>query len=315
MRRGRAWMAMALGWSWACAAVEPDVDDGDAEASTGDDGTETGAAEATAGQEGPGPTSATEEGESSEGGEEDSTGCSFIGCDETGDVCGSGGAACECDVWGQDCQEGEKCNPWANDGSNAWNATRCVPISENPGEPGDECEVEGTGVSGFDTCKEGAMCWDVDEEGNGTCVAFCSGSEASPICEDPQTSCTIANDGVLILCLPTCDPLMSSCEEGSACYPSDDTFVCVFDSSGEAGAYGDPCEFTNACDPGLYCAPAGGVPDCTTANCCTPFCDMSADDADTSCPGAAGGQQCVPWYEEGQVPPGFMDLGACLLPD
>jgi hypothetical protein len=256
-----------------------------------------------------------ESGESSESGdEESSTGCSFIDCGNDTDVCGEGGVACECDVWAQDCPEGEKCAPWANDGGTAWNATKCVSIDSSPGQPGDPCVAEGGGLSGLDDCAGGAMCWDVDETGTGVCIGFCSGNEASPVCEDPDASCVIANDGVLILCLPSCDPLLSDCGDGSACYPTENSFVCVFDSSGENGAYGDPCEFTNACDPGLWCAPAQGVPGCTTGSCCTPFCDQAEPDASAQCPGAAGGQECVPWYEEGQEQPGFEDVGSCLIP-
>jgi len=292
------------------------------------------------GQEGPDPSSSTTGGEESEdddsvtdpsmtsatdpesdgsssGGTDttDTDGCSFIGCGtDTEDTCGAGGAACECDVWAQDCPEGEKCAPWANDGGSSWNATRCVSVDSSPGVPGDPCVAEGGGLSGFDDCGEGSMCWDVDETGMGTCISFCSGNEAAPVCEDPDASCVIANDGVLILCLPSCDPLLSDCAEGSACYPTENSFVCVFDASGEAGAYADPCEFTNVCDPGLWCAPAQAVPGCATGSCCTPFCDRSDPDASAACPGAAGGQECVPWYEEGQVPPGFEDVGSCMIP-
>jgi len=306
-------MAMVCVAGWGCAEVEPDIDDGAGPGSTSA-AQEEGTAEETADDDGQ--TTLPPGESSSDGGEEESsTGCSFIGCDDTDGGCGAGGAACQCDVWSNDCNEGEKCMPWANDGGNSWNATKCVPIAETPGEPGDACMVDGSGVSGFDDCGEHSMCWDVDEEGMGTCVAFCDGNEASPVCENPDTTCVIANDGVLNLCLPICDPLMSSCAEGQACYPSGDTFVCVFDASADAGAHGDPCEFTNVCDPGLWCAPASGVPDCPTANCCTSFCDLSDPDASASCPGAAGGQQCVPWYEEGQVPPDYEDLGTCLIPE
>jgi hypothetical protein len=248
--------------------------------------------------------------------DEDGTTCSFIGCGtDTDETCGgSGGAACECDVWAQDCPEGEKCAPWANDGGTSWNATRCVPIDRTPGQPGDACSAEGGGLSGFDDCAEGSMCWDVDETGIGACISFCTGNEASPLCEDTDTSCVIANDGVLILCLPSCDPLLSDCADGSGCYPTENSFVCVFDSGGETGAYGDACEFTNVCDPGLWCAPAQAVPDCATVGCCTPFCDQSDETASESCPGAAGGQECVPWFDEGQVPPGFEDVGSCMIP-
>ena len=34
----------------------------------------------------------------------------------------------ECDVWAQDCQDGDKCMGWAHDGGNVWSGTRCTPI-------------------------------------------------------------------------------------------------------------------------------------------------------------------------------------------
>jgi hypothetical protein len=164
-----------------------------------------------------------------------------------------GGVHNECDVWAQDCPEDEKCMPWSNDGS-TWNATRCSALDPAAAQPGDECTVEGSGVSGIDNCALGSMCWDVDENNMGVCVAFCMGTAANPVCENPNESCTIANEGVVILCLPNCDPLLQECQEGSACYPVNDAFVCGPDVSGELGAYGDACEFINVCDPGLFCA-------------------------------------------------------------
>jgi hypothetical protein len=221
----------------------------------------------------------------------------------------------ECSVWDQDCPEGEKCMPWANDGGNSWNATRCSPVDPDPGQPGDPCTVEGSGVSGVDDCDVATMCWGVDPETNmGTCVAFCMGSENNPVCDDPTTACSIANEGTLILCLPTCDPLLQNCMDGEGCWGIDDDFVCAPDAGGEMGAYGDPCEFLNVCDPGLFCANPDVVPGCASAGCCSEFCDMSDPMAGANCAGAAGGQMCIPWFEKGQAPPGYEDVGACAIP-
>ncbi|MCX4242327.1 ribulose phosphate epimerase [Paraliomyxa miuraensis] len=230
-----------------------------------------------------------------------------------------GGVSFECDIFAQDCPPGEKCMPWANDGGSAWNATRCSPIAMNPGQPGDECTVEGSGTSGIDDCDLGSMCWDVDPETNvGTCVAMCTGDESNPICEDPDTSCAIANDGAIVLCLPNCDPILQDCAEGQACYPIQDAWSCAPDASGESGVYGDPCEFINVCDPGLICLGAGAVPPgeaCEgAAGCCTEVCDLTDPTGDAQCSGQAGGQTCQPWYEEGSAPPGYEDVGACALP-
>jgi hypothetical protein len=249
----------------------------------------------------------------SDGGGEESGGCQFICPGDT-----QGGPDTQCDVWAQDCMEGEKCAPWANDGGNAWNATKCVPIDANPGQPGDPCTVEGSGVSGLDSCDASAMCWNVDPETNmGTCVAFCLGTQDNYSCEDPAASCVIVNEGVLILCLPVCDPLLQNCMEGEACYPMPaNDFACVPDASGpDLGTYGDPCEYINACDPGLFCGDPSVVPGCAgAAGCCSEFCDMSSPDPNAECQGAAEGQECTAWYAEGEVPPGYENVGACVIP-
>ncbi|HWB80594.1 MAG TPA: ribulose phosphate epimerase [Nannocystaceae bacterium] len=269
----------------------------------------SGGAETTgSGMSGTGSVDPSTEGSSSESGSADgsamSTTISFI-------IDPDGGVDTECDVWAQDCPEDEKCMPWSNDGT-TWNATRCTALDPSPGEPGDACTADGSGASGIDDCALGSMCWDVDENNMGTCVAFCMGTAANPVCENPNESCTIANEGTVILCLPNCDPLLQECNDGSACYPVDDAFVCGPDYSGELGLYADPCEFINVCDPGLFCIGAAAVPGCTSAQCCTSFCDL--DEPEATCPGAAGGQECVPWYDEGQAPPGLENLGACAIP-
>ena len=222
-----------------------------------------------------------------------------------------GGPANECDIWAQDCPEGEKCMPWDNEGGSSWNATKCSPISPDPGQPGDPCTVEGSGVSGVDDCAISSMCWNVDPETNmGVCVGFCEGSENNPVCDDPDTGCSITNEGVLILCLPYCDPLIQDCADGEACYPEPNGFFCSPDASGEMGVFGDPCEYLNVCDPGLFCADAVTVPDCAGATgCCSEYCDTS--DPMASCMGS--GQECIPFYEEAP-PPGYEDVGVCIIP-
>ncbi len=219
----------------------------------------------------------------------------------------------ECDIWAQDCPRGEKCMPWANDGGNAWNATRCSPIVDGAGAPGDPCEVEGSGVSGIDTCALGSMCFYVDPETlEGTCVALCTGSEADPMCEDPAAWCSLSSEGVLALCLPSCDPLLDECAEGLVCVPQQSTFSCVTDASGDMGAAGDPCEFLNVCDPGLFCADAMLVPGCdpgVAVGCCSPFCDVN--EGPVPC---LPGQECVSWWQGGEATPGLEHVGACALP-
>jgi hypothetical protein len=228
-----------------------------------------------------------------------------------------GGLGVECDVWAQDCPQGDKCMPWANDGGNAWNATKCVPVDANAKQTGDVCGVQGGGVSGIDDCDVGSMCWNADPEtGAGLCIELCSGGPATPTCSDSNTVCAIFNDGVLPVCLTKCDPLLSACLENEVCRPDSESglFVCSNDASGEAGQYEDPCEYGNACDPGLFCANPTNVPGCGASGCCSSFCDLSDADATTNCPGFDQGQECIAWYEPGNEPPGLQDVGFCGIP-
>lgn len=220
-----------------------------------------------------------------------------------------GSANYECDAWAQDCPAGEKCNYWSNDGGGAWNATKCVPLDPDPDGPGEPCTVVESGVSGLDSCDIAAMCWDVDPATNiGTCIAFCMGSEANPTCPLPGTHC-VGRD--LQLCIPECCPLEQDCDAGQGCYPQDEAFFCAPDASGDAGSFGDGCEFINVCDPGLFCAGPDQVLGCAEAiGCCTPFCALGS----AQCAAEHPGMECVPWFEEGQAPPGFEHTGGCIVP-
>ena len=231
--------------------------------------------------------------------------CSFLNCDDMQDVMD------ECDQWAQDCPEGQKCTAYISGGGSSWDATKCVEVTgmDKPGEP---CTSEGA-VSGIDSCIKGAMCWGVDMEGIGRCVALCTGSPDVPVC-DPPVSCTISGDGILNLCLPPCDPLLQNCESpDEVCYPLFESFYCTWDTSGEEGQANDPCEFSEDCDMGLMCADAATVgtgcePPAT--GCCTPFCKFP----DGACPNPD--QQCVQYLDPMQFRPGdsWLDIGACRVP-
>ena len=197
--------------------------------------------------------------------------------------------------------------PWADGGGSSWNALKCTPVG--PDLPGDPCTVEGNAVSGVDSCARGALCWDVDPRTNeGVCIAQCQGPMRMPSCP-LGSSCHILADAVVTLCLPRCDPLLQDCPVGDLCLPNGAEFTCVLDASGEAGDYGDPCEYANACDPGLHCLPAEYIEGCQAPGCCTPFCDTSKP---LMCPGAS--QACLPWYEEGMATPGYEHVGICGVP-
>lgn len=222
-----------------------------------------------------------------------------------------------CDPWAQDCPADEKCMPYemAPVDMLVWDALGCFPLAATPKEPGDACTVVGNGVSGMDDCAMGAMCMGVDEETLvGVCIAMCEGTAAAPGCADPSTTCIIANDGVILVCLPQCDPLVQDCAEGEGCYESGTGgFFCFAqdETAGEAG-YAAPCGTLNYCDPGLMCAAAEMVPDCDSDYCCTEFCD--AAEGPEQCSGAAQGQTCTPYFAADAAPPGFDDVGVCAVP-
>jgi hypothetical protein len=199
-----------------------------------------------------------------------------------------------CDLWAQDCPRGEKCNPWANDGGSNWNSTKCVPVDPNPKQPGEPCTVEGSGVSGIDDCDVGSMCFWVDPETNtGTCVGMCTGSEVDPQCADGCDTCLLANEGVLILCLDSCHPLVQDCAEGFGCFPSPAgaAFVCMQEIA-TLPALGEPC--TNECAAGGLCMAPEQVPGCAgMTGCCAPMCDVNAADP---CPSAEA--TCLPYWIE-----------------
>ena len=218
----------------------------------------------------------------------------------------------ECSIFEQDCPAGQKCMPYSNDGGNAWNATKCVPIVPNPAGLYEPCTVKGSGVSGEDTCDKHLMCWNVSQEtGMGQCFGQCIGTPESPGCEDPTATCHWGRSA-LSICIPGCDPLLQDCLNADACIPQPmgDGFVCVLDASGDEGQLFDPCEFANACDPGFLCADPALAVECDpqAAGCCLNFCDLTA-------PKCMGKEQvCLAWYEAGMEPPGLENVGVCGLP-
>lgn len=252
-----------------------------------------------------------------------STGADTTQCASCGDsssaggfIYGSpdGGTTVECDVWLQDCPEGQKCAPASLDGDSSWESLICVDVAPNPDKVGDACTAEG--ASGVDSCEKGAMCWNVSADtGKGTCIEQCKGSEQAPTCTDPFTECVISGSGVLTLCLSRCDPLAQDCPNSSLCIPdpmSFEGFVCALDASGVEGQEWDPCDSVNACDPGLFCADSAEAEECdqNADGCCLPFCDTTV--MPDPCMGV--GQACLPFFAMGMAPPGLENVGACGIP-
>ena len=219
----------------------------------------------------------------------------------------------ECSIYEQDCPQGDKCTAWANDGGGAWNEHRCVPVADDPVGPGEVCTVEGSAFSGIDDCDASSMCWYVDDETlEGVCVPFCSGTELEPVCRE-STSCVDISDGVLVLCVPECQPLLDDCETpDSLCVWVDEAFHCVPATANLPA--GESCSFVNDCAAGSSClSPELVSPSCEQGayGCCTPLCDLSSPDPAAGCFDPA--QVCAPWWDA-FIPEGYEDVGVCMLP-
>jgi len=217
-----------------------------------------------------------------------------------------GGEGDACDPWAQDCADGLKCAPYASDDGDAWDANKCTPVGE--GASGGPCIAMKSMTSGYDTCEQGAICWDVDPATlSGVCYAMCKGSPNTPICP-PNSACSMTNGGTVNVCLGTCDPLQPKCAAGQVCVPDgSDQFLCFADAGQGKNLY-ETCMFINECEPGLMCAAASknGQCDGLALQCCTAFCDLEDPNCDVGA--------CVPFFEMGAAPMGLENLGLCEDP-
>ncbi|MCA9695290.1 MAG: hypothetical protein KC636_37270, partial [Myxococcales bacterium] len=154
-----------------------------------------------------------------------------------------------CDPWAQDCGEGMKCTFFYDPNWGSF-IPSCVPV-RGDGQHGDPCTV---GAEGHDNCAKGGLCWNANEEGEGTCVLLCYGTPDNPMCPE-GTTCQGGRD--LVLCIDNCDPLLEDCpNESDVCIPNPNgvNFTCVLDASEDAHPPGTPCEYANACNSGSFCA-------------------------------------------------------------
>jgi hypothetical protein len=228
-----------------------------------------------------------------------------------------GGAPTQCDIYADTCPAGEKCMPYASDGGLAQDATHCVPLAAEPMPLGAACTVQEWIASGKDDCDRGLFCVVYDAEAlTGRCLSFCVADPELPDlgCDDPNARCVGTPDTLPRLCATDCDPFGSDCPDAYGCYKVNDHFVCLADHSGSAGQYGDPCLFTNDCDPGMRCVVPDEFFECSsTDGCCSPLCDTRDPEASAMCPGAPN-HACVLIFDPGEGPPLFDWVGACELP-
>ncbi|MEM6296387.1 MAG: hypothetical protein AAGA54_34275 [Myxococcota bacterium] len=218
----------------------------------------------------------------STGGTDTSSDGGFI--DDT--ISGGGVYGVECSIWDQDCGRGEKCVPWANDGSSVLNASICRPIHPQPRAAGEPCRVEEGVASGIDDCDALSVCFDVDPDTlEGVCAAFCEGDENAPTCEAKAQHCVISNEGVVTLCLDTCDPFGAPCDDERSCVAAEpDRFVCV---RPDAIPLGEPCFGVATCEEGASCVAVSDG----DARCVLP-CVPDGDPCEA-------GSSCAPWGDAG----------------
>lgn len=207
----------------------------------------------------------------------------------------------ECNVWGPPCDINEKCMPFDVESDGIFEIDRCVPVADRASHIGEPCVVPNSFVDGLDTCDADSICWDLDNNGHGTCHAFCKGTSREAICP-PASFCLASENEVLVYCEPFCNPTTPDCAQGFLCIPQFEMWLCV--PPGRSKSFAEPCELDNDCEPGLLCLDAAGTVECVgDVRCCTPLCSIS----DPTCPGAE--QTCHPWYD--MPPPGFEDVGFC----
>jgi len=219
-----------------------------------------------------------------------------------------GGVVGQCDPGLQDCPNpDEKCTAYVSEpGYCCVDANKCVPIIGNK-TFGEICER----TEENDDCDKGFFCMakTSGSTGQGVCLEFCV-PNAPDQCQFGG-ACMPFNDGVLPICETECDPLLQDCPEEWGCYAAFDIFVCATPGHEDGEGFdGDECYAIQSCVPGFECVVGDATAGCTGEACCTPFCDVNGDAS--QCPEPT--EECVPWFEPGQEPPGLDNVGTCQIP-
>ena len=308
MARSCLFLFLGLGLSSACSDHRSL---GEGETSSGDGSSSIGSSSSSAGTDGSSSSESTGQDAGEVGGGDDDTSTTGATSATSGFVPDAGENDCgkQCELWGDDCAEGEKCTLASCEvGGSAWDSFVCREV-QGAAQRGEECmSIDGSSVSGNDTCAADLMCWGQDTDtGLGHCVAFCYGSSRSMPCA-PGTVCV--GGQVFGICVPGCDPLMQDCDgPNELCIPSvsEEGYTCVLDASGGMAPYGAPCAYANSCNPGLMCVETQFVPEAScgsSSGCCSPFCSIASGE----CPGQ--GQSCETIFDP--PPPGLEDVGVCM---
>lgn len=267
-------------------------------------------------------TGASESMSTSEGSSSGSSGASSTTVAETsstGAIPDMGIEGALCSLILQDCPSGQKCVAWNMSGGIIPDGVKCVDEVPNADGIGEPCTVTGNFGSGDDSCIKGAMCFDIDNNGEGSCVGHCSGEPETPICQKSNETCVTFFEPPVPLCFTACDPLVQNCPEGEGCYMDapvlgSEGFVCMPTvlAPNENGDYKDLCYNQAGCAPGFSCIWPKNVPNCKYEYCCSPWCDLELNPE--ICGELDATLECVPWYEPGNEQPGLKNLGICALP-
>lgn len=210
-----------------------------------------------------------------------------------------------CDPFAQDCPDSEKCVAYGSTGG--WfDANKCVPVLGDLG-PGETCSYGGR-VEATDDCDADSYCWnaqDVDGQLLGVCAPFCAGWQDDPMCPGSST-CLIAFEGSVALCVDTCDPLAQDCPPALGCHYNEagEDFVCL---PGDIPPGAGCALHGPVCAPGHTCVAAELLPMCADPGCCTPFCDLDN-------PGCSPGTDCVSFFDPDTAPAGLEAVGICVVP-
>ncbi|HET6582198.1 MAG TPA: hypothetical protein VFG69_02100 [Nannocystaceae bacterium] len=195
-----------------------------------------------------------------------------------------GGAPPECDIFLQDCPEGEKCVP-------EFFSTRvCVPIAVEPIPTGDPCAPQ----ADADPCEADAWCLADPSADTGTCVVQCAGDASDPVCP-PDMICVIDDENVVAYCAPPCDPFAEECDP-MTCKPTPHGFGCVPSGMRHDG---ESCSEDDSCGTGLACRVRPPMLECCSGRCCASYCDDAHPCTTGACipfdpplPGADGVGMC-----------------------
>ena len=240
-----------------------------------------------------------------DGNNDDGDGCSATCMTEAGSMC---------NPLLQDCPEGQKCTASNANMGDFWNINICIDLlgEKTLGEP---CDVLSTELgSGDDDCGVGLICLQFDNSDgtNGICTAFCDGEM---MCPGQKDICVPANDGVLPVCLNTCDPLIQDCPFKQGCYgdKEGEIFLCFKPDAQSGGMDNDECAFDNACLAGFQCLPPAVVAACDPdfEGCCNPFCALDGDNSECD---DGNGEVCTPFFGMDNMVPPWENVGICTLP-